>query len=67
MIAPQDCESCGLKDGAEWSDYCAARVCFRCDHHNTLARCFCGWSTSGDDGRRELIEMGETIGDGDWS
>jgi len=32
-----------------------------CDNHQNLARCFCGWSESGGDGRQELIEMGETI------
>ena len=41
--------------------YCAARVCVICGDHKGLARCYCGWSRSGGDGRRELIEMGETI------
>jgi hypothetical protein len=26
-----------------------------------MARCFCGWSLSGGDGRAELEEMGEVI------
>lgn len=43
-----------------FSRYCGARVC-GCGDHKGLARCFCGWSASGGDGRRELIEMGETI------
>ena len=44
-----------------FSPYCGAKVCSKCDHHEGLARCYCGWSASGGDGRRELIEMGETI------
>jgi len=45
----------------EFSRYCGARVCEICDDHEGLERCFCGWSRSGGDGRRELEEMGETI------
>ena len=45
----------------EFSSYCGAHVCVECDHHKGLARCYCGWSASGGDGRRELVEMGETI------
>jgi hypothetical protein len=40
--------------------YCGARVC-ECGDHRGLARCYCGWARSGDDGYRELIEAGETI------
>lgn len=40
---------------------CGVYVCDECDYHDGLARCFCGWSQSGGDGRRELEEMGETI------
>lgn len=49
--------------GGEFSfvRYCAANVCDECDNHKGLARCYCGWSESGRDGRQELIEMGETI------
>jgi len=58
----------------EFSRYCGADVCTGCDLHvhrnrftgkilQTLARCFCGWSASGGDGRRELIEMGENLDD----
>ena len=43
------------------SRYCGARVCYECDDHKGLDRCFCGWSRSGGNGRAELIEMGETI------
>lgn len=42
---------------------CGCFVCDDCDHHDGLARCFCGWSLSGGDGRAELEEMGETIDD----
>ena len=45
----------------KFTDYCGAHVCFWCDHHKGLTRCYCGWSESGDDGRQELIDMGETI------
>lgn len=55
---PEKC-SCGGEYHLQRS--CGAMVCDRCDDHKGLARCFCGWSRSGEDGRRELIEMGETI------
>ena len=45
----------------EYSKYCGAYVCYDCDHHKGLARCYCGWSESGGDGYRELREMGEQI------
>ena len=41
--------------------YCGVHVCGKCDDHKGLARCYCGWSQSGGDGYRELIEMGERI------
>lgn len=41
--------------------YCGAYICNNCGNHKGLARCFCGWSLSGRDGRNELIEMGEVI------
>ena len=40
---------------------CGVGVCDDCGHHQGLARCFCGWSASGGDGRAELVAMGETI------
>jgi hypothetical protein len=40
---------------------CGAFICIHCGWHKGLVRCFCGWSASGGDGRRELIEMGETL------
>lgn len=59
------CESC--KSGKYWFDNsCGAYVCDHCSNHKGLARCFCGWSVSGGDGRRELIEMGETIDEDDY-
>lgn len=43
---------------------CGVDVCYECrDHKGGLARCFCGWSQSGGDGYRELVEMGENIED----
>lgn len=42
---------------------CGANICVVCGDHQGLARCFCGWSASGGDGYRELVEMGEQIED----
>ena len=53
------CPECG--DGMYWSEHCGALVCNGCDYHNGLARCYCGWSESGGDGRAELVEMGENL------
>lgn len=59
-------------DAIEWNDYCGTKTCLKCglDHLSgsgngisQLARCYCGWSADGRDGRRDLIEMGEVIGD----
>ena len=59
-LAPKQCQAC--QDGsAYFQDYCGAWVCSSCDHHDGLTRCYCGWSESGGDGRRELEEMGEVI------
>jgi hypothetical protein len=44
-----------------FSNYCGCRVCDECGAHKGLARCYCGWSTTSEDGRSELEEMGETI------
>lgn len=55
---PMLCNCGGL---FEFSRYCGALVCTDCDNHRTMARCFCGWSSSGRNGRAELIEDGETI------
>jgi hypothetical protein len=49
------------------SRYCGARVCNECDDHKGLVRCYCGWSKSGRNGARELVEMGENLDyDNDW-
>lgn len=51
----------------EFSRYCGVRVCAVCGDHKGLARCYCGWSTtSPGEGRRELIEDGETIDPEDY-
>jgi hypothetical protein len=55
------CDICG--GNAHFDDYCGCWCCENCDNHIGLARCYCGWSLSGFNGREELIEMGETIGD----
>lgn len=54
------CPKCGSTE-VDWSRECGCKVCWQCGNHLGLARCFCGWSESGGDGRAELIEMGETI------
>lgn len=48
------------------SQYCGANVCDKCGDHKGLARCYCGWSRDGGDGRRELTELGETIEEEDY-
>lgn len=59
------CEICE-QPAAEFDRHCGAWVCNECEHHQGLARCYCGWSVSGGDGRAELVEMGETIEADDW-
>lgn len=44
-----------------FAGYCGAYVCDLCEDHRGLARCYCGWTLSGGDGREELEELGETI------
>ena len=58
-IVEKTCPKC--QDSMRMSNHCGAWVCENCDNHEGMARCFCGWSLSGDDGRRELEEMGEVI------
>lgn len=53
------CTNCG--GPMVFSRYCGVVVCDRCDNHDGLARCYCGWSESGRNGRAELEMMGETI------
>ena len=53
----ETCDKCG---GEMYRDHtCGVMVCDSCKHHKGLARCFCGWSRSGGNGREELEEMGE--------
>ena len=54
-------EICGCGGTYHFRAYCGVRVCAACKRHEGLDRCYCGWSASGGDGRRELEEMGETI------
>ena len=44
-----------------WAPYCGVYVCEECDRHRGLARCYCGWSSYGGDGRQQLEQMGEQI------
>jgi len=51
-----------------FSKYCGCYVCVRCRMHSVdskgmriLERCFCGWSLTGRNGYREMLEMGEVI------
>jgi hypothetical protein len=60
-------KTCLCGGTCHFSRYCGCFVCDDCENHYGLARCYCGWSASRGDGRRELEEMGETIepdGDG---
>jgi hypothetical protein len=55
----------------EWLRGCGAEVCWvvaedgsdECRDHKGLARCYCGWSASGGNGRQELLDMGENLDD----
>lgn len=49
-----------------FSTYCGAHVCDECGDHKGLARCYCGWSQSGRNGREELAELGEVIEEEDY-
>jgi hypothetical protein len=54
------CSECNGFGGM--STYCGVWVCDECNHHDGLARCYCGWSvTSPGRGYQELEEMGERI------
>lgn len=54
-----ECERC--KQKAPRNNYCGAFVCTTCNHHQGLARCFCGWSLYGNNGYQELLDMGENV------
>lgn len=56
------CEKCG-QESSWFVAYCAAWVCGDCEHHQGLARCYCGWAASGGDGIQELVDRGEVIGE----
>ena len=56
-------EKCHCGGEYDYSRHCAVHVCDSCDDHHGLVRCYCGWSASGGDGARELIEMGEYVGE----
>lgn len=60
------CDAPGCTGIAYGARYCGAYVCGECGKHVGLARCFCGWAADGGDGRAQLIDMGETIGDEEW-
>jgi hypothetical protein len=55
------CDACGQP--AHFNTYCGAWICDSCGKHHGFARCYCGWSLSGRNGRVELEELGETIDD----
>ncbi len=57
----READRCECGGEYEFSRYCGCRVCDSCDDHKGLARCYCGWSASGGDGRAELEDMGERI------
>lgn len=45
----------------QFQDECGAEVCAECGDHKGLTRCYCGWSESGGNGRKELERRGEQI------
>jgi hypothetical protein len=57
---PTKCENCD-QEAVVLSRFCGADVCVRCEYHQGMARCFCGWAADGGDGYAQLQEMGETI------
>lgn len=61
-----DPDACRCGGVYRFREYCGAQVCLSCNSHKGLARCYCGWSAGGGDGRRELVEMGETIDPEDY-
>jgi|GEM_PF-1826938 len=58
MDTTKKCE-CGGE--THFNRHCAANICSKCGNHLGFARCFCGWSLSGRNGRIELEELGEVI------
>lgn len=44
---------------AYFSRSCGVFICSKCDEHEGLARCFCGWPQGR--GLHELAEMGENV------
>ena len=59
-------KTCHCGGTMTFNKYCGAMVCQNCENHDRLARCFCGWSAYGGNGRQELIDMGETIDPEDY-
>lgn len=55
----RECDRC--RQLAYFRSYCGVFVCNGCEEHEGLARCYCGWSAGGGNGRHELLEMGEVI------
>ncbi len=60
QVRPDPCDRCDELD-VHFVDFCGAWICGSCDHHQGLARCYCGWAESGGNGRTELLELGEVI------
>lgn len=59
--ADKRCDRCGGE--SYFGRSCGVDICGSCGRHEGLARCFCGWSLSGRNGRQELEELGEVIDD----
>lgn len=54
---------CACGGEYEMDRHCGARVCWSCQDHKGLARCYCGWTShGGGGGEAELAEMGEYVG-----
>ncbi|RLI32587.1 hypothetical protein DRO51_01480 [Candidatus Bathyarchaeota archaeon] len=48
LVQDQGNEKMECEHDYVWSNYCGAYVCKKCGHHKGLAKCFCGWSKSGE-------------------
>lgn len=58
----EEIEKCSCSGEYELDRGCGVRVCAFCGNHKGLARCYCGWTESGNsNGYQELQEMGEVI------
>lgn len=65
MQLPDKCENCGER-AVSWVKFCGVNVCSKCEQHQGLAQCFCGWNQSASE--RLPDDIGNSIykGNGHW-